>query len=149
MAKHFDFYKGSPGNVKEKVDLGLRRCRDDIQGQVKRNFEFSSHPERDSEEEQAMYKDKHSRQFKGSYADWLTWWKDAGKRYGDAHNKLPVWNEAQWHAREAAVAIGYMKFGLAESHLKTLNMHLQAKEEWERYAGQVIIGADGHPIPYK
>ncbi|MGD0105731.1 MAG: hypothetical protein ABSC06_17075 [Rhodopila sp.] len=109
MAKQFDFYKGSTGNVKDKVELGLRRCRDDIKGQVKRNFDFASHPDRDSDEEKAAYKDKHNRQFQGTYADWLKWWQDAGKRYGDAHAKLTVWNEAQWHAREAAVAIGYMK----------------------------------------
>lgn len=149
MAKKYDFYHGSFGNVKDKVELGLRRCQDDIIGQVKRNFEFASHPDRDSDEEIEMYKDKYSRQFKGSYADWLKWWKDAGKRYGDAHAQLPVWNEAQWHAREAAVAVGYIKFGLAESHLKELAAHLQTKEEWEHYAGQISIGADSSPIPYQ
>lgn len=148
MAKGFDFYEGSFGNVKEKVDLGLRRCADDIQGQVKRNYEFAAHPDRNAEKEKAVYKDEHSRQYKGNYADWVKWWTNAGHRYGDAHAKLTVWNEAQWHAREAAVAIGYMKFGLALAHLRALNAHLHAKADWTRYAGQVTLDGDDNPLPY-
>ena len=149
MAKHFDRYHGLFGNVKEKVELGLRRCADDIVGQVKRNYEHAAHPDRDSAEEMAIYNDAYSRQYKGSYADYVKWWRNAGQRYGDAHANLPVWNEAQWHAREAAVAVGYMKFGLATGHLRALQAHLRSPEDWTQYAGQITLDAAGNPIPYR
>ena len=147
MTEEFDRMLGLYGNVREKVTLGIRRIEEnDIPRQVKANYEFNIDPERD--EDALKYKSK-SVKYHGTYDEWLKWWKDAGKLYGDAHAKLVVWNEAQWHAREAAVAIGYMKFGLALAHLKELKKYLNSKEEWTQYAGQVTIGSDNNPIPYK
>jgi hypothetical protein len=42
-------------------------------------------------------------------------------RYADEHRKLPVYNEAQRLARDAAVAIGERDFNLAKSNLQKLN----------------------------
>lgn len=45
-------------------------------------------------------------------------------KYADAHAKLPVYNEAQYHAREAAVNLGRKNFGAVEKHLMKLKAML-------------------------
>lgn len=155
MAKHWDHYRGSTRNVEQKVGLGMRRINphefsfgfgDDILGQVKRNYTFMSHPDREKEYQENKYE---SRQFTGTLADWMKWWKEAGARYADAHAALTVWNEAQWHAREAAVCSGRLEWKAAYDHLAALHAHLESSEAWEAYAGQVSIDGSGHLVPFK
>lgn len=143
MAKSWDFYHGSFGNVREKIDLGLRRLTgNEIRGQVERNYAFMSHPDRDTD----GYQD--SPRFIGTLKDWITFWTTAGARYADAHAALTVWNEAQWHAREAAVSSGRLDFTAAQRHLTALHDHLGSEQDWITYAGQVSV-ADGQVIPYQ
>jgi hypothetical protein len=47
-----------------------------------------------------------------------------GQRYADEHRKLVVWNRPQWLAREAAIAIGEMRFGNARVLLRELREYL-------------------------
>ena len=55
-------------------------------------------------------------------------------RYAEAHDDLPVYNEAQWLAREAAVALGYMNWKRALQCLQNLNSHLDSREQWDEFA---------------
>jgi hypothetical protein len=146
MTEEFESFKGLWGNCREKVDLGISRIEDnDMERQVRANFEYRSDPERD--EDAKKWKIEPSR-FTGSLEDFQNFWRSAGKLYGDAHAKLPVWNEAQWHAREAAVACGYMQFYAALKHLKALKSHMKNAKDWIAYCGQVTIDAAGNPVPY-
>ena len=80
------------------------------------------------------------------------WWdklKEAGKEYADAHSQLTVYNEAQWHAREAAVAFGRMKYSDAWKHLEALEEKLEDPEVWQEYAAQVKLDEEGNPIPFR
>jgi hypothetical protein len=154
MAQHWDHYQGTYGNVLEKVGLGLRRCEraDDesrtggIRRQVRANYDFYSDPERDDDHRESP---GCTPRYTGSYEDWLEFWREAGARYADAHAKLVVYNEAQWHAREAAVAAGRLNFVGCEKHLRALQHHLGSMEDWVTYAGQVTIAPTGEIAPYR
>lgn len=56
-------------------------------------------------------------------------------RYAEEHSKLKVYNEAQRVARDAAVALGRLRFDDARRLLAELNAHLGSPEEWHAYAG--------------
>ena len=147
MAEHWDWYHGGFETVRSKVELGLRcvegiRPGEEIRQQVKRNYEFMSHPDRDTDD----YRD--SPRYAGSYQDWLTFWQTAMTRYADAHAVLTVWNEAQWHAREAAVASGRLDFAAVQRHLMALQNHLTKGAQWSAYAGQVSV-RDGALVPFR
>lgn len=144
MAKEWDFYKGSFLNCRDKVEMGLRRAGPEIQGQVERNYQFQSDPERDEEHKRNP---AYSPRFAGSLGDWIRWWHEAGGRYADAHAKLVVWNEAQWNAREAAVAAGRIEFARCRRHLEALQRHMDDNTAWVAYAGQVTV-RDGVMVSY-
>ena len=66
-----------------------------------------------------------------------------GARYSAAHGKLTVWNEAQWHAREAAVALGRMQSLAMLRHLTTLEQWTRKPiEAWNNWAGAVTLNGD-------
>ena len=56
--------------------------------------------------------------------------------YADEHAKLPVFNDAQLHAREAAVSLGHGLWAEAATHLSILASHLGSGADWIRYASQ-------------
>lgn len=68
---------------------------------------------------------------------------EALRAYADAHAALPAYNDAQRHARDAAVSLGRKQFDAARNHLNELANHLGSEEEWNAYAGQV----DGEHLP--
>ena len=70
----------------------------------------------------------------GAQMAWFSTLKDALQKYADAHRKLPVYNEAQRHARDAAVAVGESRYGDAINHLKELQKHLGNRDEWVKFA---------------
>jgi hypothetical protein len=54
--------------------------------------------------------------------------------YAKAHSKLPVYNEAQRNARDAAISVGERRFRDAIRHLRELERHLGSVQEWVAYA---------------
>lgn len=70
-------------------------------------------------------------------------------RYADAHEKVPVFNEAQRVARDAAIALGRRRFADVSDALATLKSHLETREDWIAYAheGLRALGdRPGHPF---
>lgn len=63
--------------------------------------------------------------------------------YGDAHAKLPVYNRAQWLARQAAVALGYEQFDAARRYLQMLLDLAPTEDEFEVQAMQYSHNPDG------
>jgi hypothetical protein len=58
--------------------------------------------------------------------------------YADAHAALPVYNEAQTLARDAAVSLGRQDFKGAIDKLQKLKLHLNSPEEWEAFAREGV-----------
>jgi len=56
--------------------------------------------------------------------------------YAQEHRKIPVYNDAQRHARDAAVALGDQDFAAAEGHLSALSDMLETREKWVKEAGK-------------
>jgi len=73
----------------------------------------------------------------------------AMKEYADAHKELPVYNETQFLAREAAVAVGERRWDDALSLLKKLDgiAKLDAQEYHEK-AFEYRVSEDGAVIPH-
>jgi hypothetical protein len=57
-------------------------------------------------------------------------------KYAEAHSRLPAYNDAQKHAKEAAISVGKRQFQNAIRHLEELEKHLGSMEEWVTYAHQ-------------
>jgi len=60
------------------------------------------------------------------------------KTYADEHRKLPVFNKAQKMARDAAIAVGEMRWNDVIGYLKDLKKHLdQGVEHWTTFAREI------------
>lgn len=55
-------------------------------------------------------------------------------KYAEEHAKLPAYNDAQRHARDAAVEVGRRNFNAAVKHLRQLHKNLGSREDWVKYA---------------
>lgn len=68
-------------------------------------------------------------------------------QYSKEHEKLPVYNVAHYHGREAAIALGYKDWDKAIEHLKVLKGMLDAGN-YNRAAGSFIQDAQGNLVQY-
>ena len=61
---------------------------------------------------------------------------DALKVYAAEHRKIPVYNEAQWTAREAAIMLGERKWREAIKYLRQIEKWIEeGRESWVKRAG--------------
>lgn len=67
--------------------------------------------------------------------------------YAREHKKLPVYNAAHYHAREACMAIGKQQWTIATDHLKVLKQMLD-NGAYKRVASSYLLGEDGKLIQY-
>jgi hypothetical protein len=86
--------------------------------------------------------------FEGSLQEFWDEVEEGGLIYAAAHRKLTVYNEAQWTAREAAIAIGEMNFTAYENHLSHIEKYLDDLSGWVSWASQVRLAPDGTPMPF-
>lgn len=122
--------------VLEKVERALRHYR--------HGYGFEREIREQAERNHALY----VRDGKTSVA-FNEWWlecEEAGIRYAKAHAALPVYNDAHWHARQAAIDLGNMDFTSYGRRLERLEAHLGTPDEWKAYASLVRIGSGGTPI---
>lgn len=85
---------------------------------LKSNYEFNK--ERNEE-------------FKNRYKDYTDFEKDCYrvlKEYANEHKKLKVYNKPQYEAKQAAIALGELKFDKALNHIKYLKELIQAPENY-------------------
>jgi len=68
--------------------------------------------------------------------------------YAKEHEKLPVYNAAQYHGREAAVALGYKDWDASITHLQILQNMLDQKA-YERAAASYLLDQSGELILYR
>jgi 8-oxo-dGTP pyrophosphatase MutT (NUDIX family) len=119
MAEHNRFgYE----TVKDKVESNLKRLKK--AGGLGFELEHNENVQNNAQYRKMSPKDLHAKV------------NDLLGKYADEHAKLPVYNEAQHHAREAAVHLGRKNFGKTVEHLEELKKHLGSREEWDKYAGE-------------
>ena len=73
---------------------------------------------------------------------------EALRAYAKAHAVLPVYNKAQWLARQAAIDIGLEDFDGARACLSMLAGMSKTEEEFAEHAMQYQKSADGRLLPY-
>lgn len=67
-------------------------------------------------------------------------------QYANEHENLPVYNAAQYHGREAAIALGYKDWDKSLEHIRVLKNMLD-KGAYERVAASYLL-ADGQLQTY-
>lgn len=70
------------------------------------------------------------------------------KKYGEEHSKLPVYNRAQWLARQICINIGNEEWASAISFLKELERKCKSPEEWDNFAKEYKLNDTGFPQEY-
>jgi hypothetical protein len=63
--------------------------------------------------------------------------------YAHAHTKLPVYNKAQWLARNAAISLGLRRYDVATANLEELANMLATSATWDRHALSFLLNPDG------
>lgn len=123
--------------VKEKVDRSLHYLR---------------HPYghgREAQEQLTNNHDFHVREkgHEGSLEDWKKAHAAVGERYAQAHSRIPVYNDMQFHAREAAMAYGRKDYDRCEFHLTRLDNKLVDPDVWADHASQYDPDYEkNHPV---
>jgi len=74
--------------------------------------------------------------------------KALAKRYAREHDALPVYNKAQWLAREAAKDIGTYNFEGAIEKLEKLQVLADDKKAWEKDAETFLTDSKGEILEY-
>ncbi|MEX2603318.1 MAG: hypothetical protein WD361_03905, partial [Gracilimonas sp.] len=130
ISEYFSQLQGQQENVKEKVTRGLRYLNHpygfekEMQQNMRNNYNFYV-------EEKGMTK---------SFNEWTNEIKEGCKRYAEAHKKIPVWNEPQLWAREAAIAIGLWDFDTARLYLEKLKKITDlSREQYVEAVGQMTL----------
>jgi hypothetical protein len=65
------------------------------------------------------------------------------KIYSKEHSKLPVYNEAQWNARNAAINLGEGRYGMTAENLNWLSNALKTRSIWDEVAAQYLLKNGG------
>ncbi len=138
MSQTYSFFKGGYQWVDEKVAKVLRSLR---------------HPYGFRREAFEQIKSNHALHVREGNPKWASV-EDAiqrlealGKAYADEHRKLPVFNEVQMLARDAAIAMGEMDFEEAQRLLEELESYLaRGREAWAVKAGEYDPGQLRPPV---
>jgi len=101
---------------------------------IENNFEYFK--------EKGKFKNKTIRDYRAKIGILL-------EKYAQAHEKLVVYNRAQWLAKRAAVTVGYMAWDSASSYLASLRVIVNDDEKYVKEASKFELNSMGKPIPYK
>lgn len=134
MSEHFSRMRGA--NVRDKAEKTLRVLTDPysferhLREQIASNVGYNQTAEHGN------------RSFYTNADDAFLALKALGKAYANEHRKLVVWNRPQWLGREAAIAVGEMRFHTATRYLRELLAIRQSGDDsWVAQAGYY----DGKP----
>ena len=140
MSEDINWFKGGMEYVDKKVRYLIRSLNrdsqwmpwlDDVKQQIERNKKYWTEKQKDT----GMY----------SYEGLIQY----GKEWADEMAKLPVYNELQYHAREAAVKLGNLKVWDALDHLYKLEKALdKGFEEYSRRATEYNLNEQGEILTY-
>lgn len=68
--------------------------------------------------------------------------------YAEAHSQLPVYNYAQYLARDAAVLLGRQSFSTAAMHLATMNSWIKDAAVWKAKALEYKLDSTGNILEW-
>ena len=113
--------EGTLDQVLEKVELCIKKLsgneslEDKIEINIKDNYIHRLERDWDSAEFGTL------KEFKDKCIEKLS-------EYSDLHSKLPVYNDVQYHSREAAVKLGVFKFKESLQHLIELDKIIKSEQ---------------------
>lgn len=123
------------GPVTEKIDRAFRYLSsgfaDAVETNIKNNYE-------DAVEHNGLTQ---------AFDEYVEEFKAGARLYADAHRELVVYNPAQYHAKQAAVALGMLYYSKMIQHLSELKAHLDDPGMWSDYASLVDMSG-GEARPY-
>jgi len=132
MTEKFDFLKGSHANVQDKVEKTLRTLEHnygferEMEENMQNNFRFSV---------------ENGKPKAGSFIEFMQKIQTMSSEYAKAHEQIPVHNEPQKRARQAAIDLGNWDFDGARSNLNWLKQLLQDEELYTQAVSQTNLQA--------
>ena len=121
MAQKFDWARGQHGIVQDKVEKTLRTLESGYGFEKEMQENFESNFRFNTEQGRMPY---------DTYEDFEGAARGLSALYAREHSKIPVFNPAQWHARQAAIELGNWHFSKSIMHLKWLK---ELCDDEERY----------------
>lgn len=131
MAQKFDWAKGQHGIVQDKVEKTLRTLESGygFDKEMQENFQSNF-----------RYFKENGRMPYDTVEEYIGEARKLSTLYASEHSKVPVFNEPQMHAREAAVELGKWNFDGAITHLRWLLALCEDPDKYEEEVGKVTMG---------
>jgi hypothetical protein len=130
MTEKFKFLQGSHATVQDKVEKTLRTLEHgygferEMEENINNNFQFY------------MEKEK---PVASSVLEYMQKIQELGKVYANEHEQIPVYNEPQKRARQAAIDLGNWDFDDARSNLNWIKQLLQDEEMYKQAVSQTNL----------
>lgn len=126
MTEHFDFLKGQRGNIEDKVRKTLRI--------LEQGYGFEREHRENMENNFRVRKERNP---ESTFEEFKSTILEFANRYADAHRKIPVFNEAQRRARQAAIDLGEYDFDSARRNLNWLADLVKDKDRYYQEVSKV------------
>jgi len=130
MAEKFDFGKGQHDLVHDKVEKTLRSLQSGygFEKEMQENFESNF-----------RFLKENGRMPFDTIEEFIGEARKRSMLYASEHSKIPVFNEPQMHAREAAVSLGEWKFNKAIMHLRWLQELAADQDKYEEEVAKITM----------
>jgi hypothetical protein len=132
MAEKFDFGKGQLGIVADKVEKTLNTLESGygFDKEMQENFESNFRFNKENNPEDFKFED---------IRDFISEVRKLSILYGHEHSQIPVFNEPQMQAREAAVALGDWNYAKAITHLRWLKKLTDNDEKYYEEVAKITM----------
>jgi hypothetical protein len=130
MAENFDWGKGQYDLVNDKVEKTLRSLESGygFEREMQENFESNF-----------RFLKENGRMPFDTVEEFIGEARKLSVLYAHEHSKIPVFNEPQMHAREAAVSLGKWKFNEAIMHLRWLATLCEDPDKYEEEVAKITM----------
>lgn len=130
MTEKFDWFNGNIEIVQDKVEKTLRTLEHGygFEREMQENFDSSF-----------RFNTEQGRMPYDTFEEFESAARGLSMLYAREHSKIPVFNKAQWHARQAAIELGYWHFSKAITHLKWLKELCDDEERYDHEVAQVSV----------
>lgn len=132
MTEKFDFLKGNRVNVQDKVEKTLRT--------LEHGYGFEREMEENMKNNFSFYMEKGEPKA-GTFVEFMQKAQQLSIEYAKAHEQIPVHNEPQKRARQAAIDLGNWDFDSARSNLNWLKQLAQDEEGYTQAVSQTNLQA--------
>ena len=123
----------------DRGDFGLSLGRDYVRNKAEKSLNVL---ENDFEKEHQQNMQRNADRQGVSLEEYSSRVEELLRAYGEAHAKLPVYNDLQWMARQACIELGGQEFEKAANHLKEL-VKISSSESLYR---QMVTSYRGKPF---